>query len=512
MEIQELHKKAAENSKNYRVYEEMGELYENKGNWKRAYLCYAHSLFLCQDEEAKTRLSNLITGLEENQDDKIPLAALLIPSVPDLAQMKAILKNCIKGKEDIQTIVVIDDDESKDVSHWLLTQENIQIVYGKGSSPALALKEAIRKTKPQEDLMFLGKGAVPLSHALFQLRMSLYKDDSIGAAGAVTNGPAHGLTEFQTPIDRANVYADEHNLPGDEHMSPVLIPSSCSLLVRRDSFDKTKGFYEKYFTMEVLEKDLCFQLLLLKKQTYLCHHAYVYTFVQTNSNQARWTDFNTFHDKWNVRLNYSLFARPEILNLIADPKDTEFRVLDVGCACGASLLAIKHRFPKSEPHGIELDPGSCKISSCLFPVTQGNVETNLDYEEGYFDYIIFGDVLEHLHEPQDVLINMKRYLKPNGAILASIPNVMHISVIHNLLNGLWTYEESGILDKTHLRFFTKTEITRMFSRAGYEIEEMGNTRAYLTPDHQKTLEKLNSIVPNPVELTAYQYLIRARKQ
>lgn len=512
MDIQKLHRKAAENSKNYRVYEEMGDLYTKEGNRERAYLCYAHSFHLCQDDEAKQRLSSLLTNLKGNQEGKTPLAALLIPSVPDLSQMKAVLKNCIEGKEDIQTVVVINNDESKDVTDWLLKQDNLQIVYGKGSSPAIALKQAINKTRPQEDLMFMGKGAVLLSHALFQLRMSLYKDDSIGAAGAVTNGPAQGLTEFQTPIDRANVYAEEHNLPGDEHMDPVLIPSCTSMLIRRDCFDQAKGLDDQYFTMEVLEKDLCFQLLLLKKQTYLCHHAYVYTFAQNNSNQARWTDFNTFHEKWHVRLNYSLFARPEILALISDPKDSEFRVLDVGCACGASLVAIKHRFKKSEPHGIELDPGSWRISSCLFPVTQGNVEADLDYEEGYFDYIIFGDVLEHLHEPQKVLLNMKRYLKPHGAILASIPNVMHISIIHNLLNGLWTYEESGILDRTHLRFFTKTEITRMFSQAGYEIEEIGNTRAYLTPNQQKMLETLNSIVSSPGELTAYQYLIRARKQ
>ncbi len=141
------------------------------------------------------------------------------------------------------------------------------------------------------------------------------------------------------------------------------------------------------------------------------------------------------------------------------------------------------------------------------------MEETLDYEDGYFDYIIFGDVLEHLHQPAAVLENMKRYLKPGGAILASIPNIMHISIVSNLLNGYWTYEDSGILDKTHLRFFTKNEIVRMFSQTGYQIEDIGVTRIYITPEQQKLIEQLCSISSSGMDaFTTYQYLIRARKK
>ncbi|MDW2799915.1 methyltransferase domain-containing protein [Clostridium boliviensis] len=513
MDIQDLHLEAAKNSRNYKTYEEMGDYYHLNGNLKRAYLCYAHSLFLCSSPKDVKRLTASMKDVEKDHSAQIPAAAFLIPSVPGLSMMKAIIQTCVLNREDVKTIIVMDDESSADVSQWLKEQDEIRIIPVKDLTPGAAFNKASELTDKQEDLLFLGKGSALLPHALFHLRMSLYKEDSIGAVNAVTNGPAFGLTDFNSPIDRASIYADEHNLPGDEQMDPVLMPSCNTVLLRRDLYGETGGFDEQFLTQEVTEKDFSFQLLKLKKITYLCHHGYVYSFGVEQSNQARWSDYNHFYQKWNVRLNYSLFPRPDILALIKDPSEAPIRVLDVGCACGASLLAIKKKYPSSEPHGIELDEGAWNISSMLFPVTQGNVEENLDYEEGYFDYIIFGDVLEHLHQPGAVLENMKRYLKPGGAILASIPNIMHISVVSNLLNGYFTYEESGILDKTHLRFFTKNEITRMFSQAGYQLEDIGVTRIYITPAQQKLIEQLCSISTSSMDaFTTYQYLIRARKK
>ncbi len=140
------------------------------------------------------------------------------------------------------------------------------------------------------------------------------------------------------------------------------------------------------------------------------------------------------------------------------------------------------------------------------------MERDLDYPKEYFDYIIFGDVLEHLNQPEAVLVNMKRYLKPGGMILASIPNIMHISVIGDLLNGAFTYQDSGILDRTHLRFFTKGEIIKMFSRAGYEILDTGNTRVWVSDDQMHLINKLCALSTSETDaFLAYQYLVKAKR-
>ncbi len=93
----------------------------------------------------------------------------------------------------------------------------------------------------------------------------------------------------------------------------------------------------------------------------------------------------------------------------------------------------------------------------------------------HFDAIILADVLEHLQDPFFVLEHIKEKLADKGEIVASIPNVRHWSVLKGLLEGRWDYQEAGILDRTHLRFFTRTQRLQLFNDAGFDIKEMKAT-------------------------------------
>jgi len=129
--------------------------------------------------------------------------------------------------------------------------------------------------------------------------------------------------------------------------------------------------------------------------------------------------------------------------------------------------------------GIEIDKESAQIAKKYCKdVIVGDIETmdSLPYPEEYFDVIIFGDVLEHLKDPLSVLKKLKKYLNKNGYIICSIPNIAHIYVRLNLLFGRWEYQDTGILDKTHLRFFTKKTAIKLIEDAEYKIEEL-----YYTP-------------------------------
>lgn len=153
------------------------------------------------------------------------------------------------------------------------------------------------------------------------------------------------------------------------------------------------------------------------------------------------------------------------------------KVLDVGCATG--LLAKRLVENGCEVVGIEIDDESARFAKKYCKnVIVGDVELleHIPYPEKYFDVIIFADVLEHLKDPQSVLVNFKKYLKRDGYIICSIPNVAHIYVRLNLLFGNWEYKDLGILDKTHLRFFTKKTAIRLIENAGYTIDKI-----YYTP-------------------------------
>ena len=168
-----------------------------------------------------------------------------------------------------------------------------------------------------------------------------------------------------------------------------------------------------------------------------------------------------------VDREYFRQGRKEVETLV--PEEA-MRILDVGCGegiLGKSLLDGG----AAEVVGIEVDPvvsGSAKEN--LSRVLQGDIELlELPFEDGYFDCIIFADVLEHLKEPLITLRRFNRYLADSGTIIASIPNVRYYGVINMLVEGEWKYQDSGILDKTHLRFFARKDIDALFKEAGFEI-------------------------------------------
>ena len=125
-----------------------------------------------------------------------------------------------------------------------------------------------------------------------------------------------------------------------------------------------------------------------------------------------------------------------------------------------------------------------------------------------------GDVIEPLLEPWAAIRNIRELLVPGGSIIASIPNVAHISNLHNVLCGHWTYEDAGLLDRTHLRFFTKSEIIKLFEGAGLVVDEIRAKRFPLDTQWKEFRDEvlsLQTIHVNAEDLEAYQWLVRAQR-
>lgn len=167
---------------------------------------------------------------------------------------------------------------------------------------------------------------------------------------------------------------------------------------------------------------------------------------------------------------YYLADREDVTDLVDSGIE---RVLDIGCACGITGESLKRKGIK-EVVGVEFDKNACQQASRrLDSVFYGDVQKiNLPFRAGYFDCIIYADVLEHLVDPWSLLARQNRLLKEGGTVIASIPNIRHYRVIKKLLKGEWDYEEKGVLDSTHLRFFTLKSIKKMFYNAGYDIERL----------------------------------------
>lgn len=167
-------------------------------------------------------------------------------------------------------------------------------------------------------------------------------------------------------------------------------------------------------------------------------------------------------------------CRKELIALIPQGN---YRILDVGCGNGSTGEILKKSGKTREIVGIEIDASAAqKASQKLDKVISGDVEQiELPFKKGYFNYIICGDLIEHLIDPWNTLKKLSKYLSPNGFLIASIPNVRHWSVLKPLLfKNEWNYVEAGILDKGHLRFFTYNSILDLFTNSGFRVCKIFN--------------------------------------
>ena len=172
------------------------------------------------------------------------------------------------------------------------------------------------------------------------------------------------------------------------------------------------------------------------------------------------------------------------------------RVLDLGCAEGVLGASLKQQGLAREVLGIELFKDAAKVAETrLDRVICGDIEA-LDRDElglvkESFDYILCGDVLEHLRDPWRILAWLASLLKDDGRLIASVPNVRHWSVVLPLLfQGKWEYQAHGIMDRTHLRFFTRKTAIRMFEDCGLRVATCDGSRLLGKKDNLLNLAML----------------------
>jgi SAM-dependent methyltransferase len=169
---------------------------------------------------------------------------------------------------------------------------------------------------------------------------------------------------------------------------------------------------------------------------------------------------------------YQELRHPMLSLIRGNPK----RILEIGCASGQTL-AYLHSVGAELTVGIEYSPQAAERARNRQGVTRvlvGDVERMyLDLEPASFDLLIAGHVLEHLADPWKALRRLRTFLKPSGQLVAGLPNIRNQSVLFPLLlRGTWKYEPSGIMDWTHLRFFSRQTIQHLFASTGFHVERI----------------------------------------
>ncbi len=204
---------------------------------------------------------------------------------------------------------------------------------------------------------------------------------------------------------------------------------------------------------------------------------------------------------------YTETTRKEILPLIHEKAAT---ALEIGCSFGNTLTWLKQEGHCERAFGVEINERAAEEArKRLDGVFCGNVENiKIPLAPGSVNLLLCLDVLEHLHDPWGTLRKLQeQLLAPGGILIVSVPNVQHHSVVFPLLfKGKWPYAGSGLLDKSHLRFFTRNTTKKMITDAGFQIEAVTNTK------FRSSMRLINFLTFNLFKpMMVFQYFIRARK-
>ena len=202
------------------------------------------------------------------------------------------------------------------------------------------------------------------------------------------------------------------------------------------------------------------------------------------------------------------------------PSETK-KILEIGTGSGAMAKAYKQIYADVNYVGVEIDPEYQALSERYCnTVYLENFESPSDallHEVDDADFIIFSDVLEHMYNPWKVLKNLSERIPEHCRILASIPNIQHWSIQMRLLNGDFEYADSGLLDRTHVRFFTKKTMIQLFTNNGFSINQV-TPRIFNFPNQdahlsliRKSAELLNINVEEAViDAASFQLVIDAQ--
>ncbi|MEI2775851.1 MAG: class I SAM-dependent methyltransferase [Tetrasphaera sp.] len=200
-------------------------------------------------------------------------------------------------------------------------------------------------------------------------------------------------------------------------------------------------------------------------------------------------------------------CRPEILPFVPDGIGS---LLDVGCGTGGFGRLVRERFgPGLHLEGIEPVAAARESAEAAgFDVVRGGYFPEALERGDRFDCVVFNDVLEHMLDPWAALARTRAHLSRGGWVVASLPNILYLPVIARVIaRRRWDYTDEGTLDRTHLRFFTRSTMLEMFAGAGFEVARAeGINNQWYTG----RWDRLQPIAPLTGQFQYLQFVIVAR--
>jgi trans-aconitate methyltransferase len=221
---------------------------------------------------------------------------------------------------------------------------------------------------------------------------------------------------------------------------------------------------------------------------------------------------------------YHQNPRVEIASFINEPPGV---VVDIGCGGGATGKLIKEKFPGTRVIGVELNADAAEHARQFIDDVVCQDVDSFDLAEHMggvpIGTVLLLDVLEHLYDPWRTLRRLRGFLQPQTRIIASVPNIRNLANLDELAAGRWEYAANGVLDITHVRFFTRDSLRQLFEQTGYRVQHIEPLTQPQQIDRLVVAKRPGRLITRHVtvsfrdfadleDLYAVQYVVDARPQ
>jgi len=422
---------------------------------------------------------------------------------------------------------VVDNNSTDGTREWLQEQKDIKAILNDDNVGfPRGCNQGIAASDQNNDILFLNNDTVVTPRWLDNLKIGLYSEDHVGGTASTTNNCSNyqSIRVPYTELNDMKAFAEVNNVSNpDQWEEKVRLVAFC-MLIKRDVLNKIGLLDERFSPGNFEDDDLCMRVIEAGYKLLLCYDSFIHHFGSTSFkkdyskfNDLLTTNSKKFEEKWGFNSNLASEIKFDVIERISEPKDKHFKIVDFDCGLGATLLKLKYMYPKALIYGIETNPSIARLGGELVELMTENFEETYTMSfnsdmTNFFDYIILGNKLQLSNDPWKLLKAAKSHLKPGGYVIATIPNMMHHSVIKELLTGSFIYQENALLNKHNSKFFTLSDIHKIFEECGYINPFVFHYTHELTLDAAKFIDSICSIIGNDMREYFYSYEYVAKFQ
>lgn len=389
------------NPKNYELYYLLGCFYYNT-NPDQAFLCFQNALLYCDSAEDYDAIEKEILTLKQNFKITVKNTVIVIASYNSIylqqKNIESIRSTLLKGTYEI---VVVDNASDDGVSEWLRQQEDVILIKNmENQGFPCACNQGVNATEntmsADWDVFLLNNDTRLAINSLFWLRMGLYENEHIGAAGSYSNYAGNDQIQdvvFQLPNDYLE-YGARVNIPLMHPYEERTRLSGFAMLVRRNVWDLTGGMDESFTPGYFEDDDLCMQILKCGYRILLCRNSFIYhAGSQSFAHKENLEDILLEHQKLFIEkygfdiLEYAMPDRKMIEQIPFD-RDNEFNILQIGSGIGAELKLLRTEYPNAHAVGVETDRRLYGVSRCTDAVFNNLKELSNIFKQPVFDILL----------------------------------------------------------------------------------------------------------------------------